>query len=239
MNGFNRPKSVSITGSGPGGSGCGTRKRSIAINIAFDCVALPFGSIVRMKVTKSTTVSEIIETIVTVYEMLEKEIQLSLAPSSAGASNEESNRILTDPGTIDQRVVSKKRRKLLRQFNQINSKVLRVRVPSSYTQHYSSSSSTSPANGNLARYSLLAVYASNIKHLNGQFAILSLQSPWDDAKLCLKFNRNNDRTIHKDASKPTNSNSNTIATSTISTTTTTITSMTTTTNEKMTTASMN
>nr|XP_046908128.1 uncharacterized protein LOC124489782 isoform X2 [Dermatophagoides farinae] len=39
-------------------------------------------------------------------------------------------------------------------------------------------------------YSLLAIYSSNVKHLNYDFHIDQLQSPWDDldAKLCLHFN---------------------------------------------------
>lgn len=36
------------------------------------------------------------------------------------------------------------------------------------------------------RFRLLAVYASNVKQLNWNFAILGLHSPWDEAKLCLK-----------------------------------------------------
>lgn len=40
----------------------------------------------------------------------------------------------------------------------------------------------------LASFSLLAVYGANVKHLNRDFHILSLQPPWNEAKLCLKYN---------------------------------------------------
>lgn len=44
------------------------------------------------------------------------------------------------------------------------------------------------SHNDMRHFSLLTVYATNTKHLQWNFRILNLQSPWTNAQLCLKYN---------------------------------------------------
>ncbi|KAH9402357.1 hypothetical protein TYRP_016416 [Tyrophagus putrescentiae] len=154
------------------------RRATITIHIAYECRVVPFGTAIKLKVTNRTLVAEIVETIVRYLHQMEKPLM------AVTASLKNSTDTTKQHEPEDQRRLLKQKLKLLKQMN----KETRAKGGEPVDRLASPDPASEPVSRvNLSRFSLLAVYASNIKHLNTTFPILNLQSPWNEAKLCLKY----------------------------------------------------
>lgn len=153
------------------------RRATITIHIAYECRIVPFGTAIKLKVTNQTLVAEIVETVVRYLHQMEKPLMAMTANLKTAFSMTEQDDEHQD--FEDQGRLLKQKLKMLKRLNKEKT--------GDDVMDFSPERTPELSQMNLSRFSLLAVYASNIKHLNTNFPILNLQSPWNEAKYCLKY----------------------------------------------------
>ena len=175
-----------------------TQTQLITLHIAYKCGVLPFRTMIILQVSKQTVVSEIVETIALLEQLdsttnLTKDLttdKTTIECCDENGLGERQQQQHTHQHQYQQQQLNDQRQQLLL-LKQKLQMFKRHKKENSANREKLLSSKVDLCEDCLSRYSLLVKHASSIKHLDWNFPILSLQPPWNEAKLCLMYYNGN------------------------------------------------